>query len=144
MGPSGSGLYCFTKLGGKPSRVWVRSNLCHCSTVTSLAAMANRRGMTHAAWSFRRGITFRLRRRRAHAELDRSLDHGERLPLAVDEPAPLAPVLDLHQLGIQFLELLLLLPLPQGPFRRPVDAAVGVVAVEIEQLADQWLPLAGG
>ena len=55
-----------------------------------------------------------------------------------------APVLDLHQLGIQFLELLLLLPLPQGPFRRPVDAAVGVVAVEVEQLADQRLPLAGG
>ena len=40
-------------------------------------------------------------------------------------PAAVAPVLDLHQFGIQFLELLLLLPLPQSPFRRPVDAASG-------------------
>ena len=64
--------------------------------------------------------------------------------LAVDEPAPLAPVLELAQLGIGGLELLLLLPLPQDPFRRPVDAGVGVVAVEVEQLGDQRLPLAGG
>ena len=71
------------------------------------------------------GDTFRLGRRRAHAELDRSLDHGEGLSLPVDVPAAVAPVLELHQLGIQFLELLLLLPLPQGPFRRPVDAASG-------------------
>ena len=42
------------------------------------------------------------------------------------------------------LELLLLLPLPQGPLRRPVDAGVGVIAVEVEQLGDQRLPLAGG
>ena len=34
MGPSGSGLCCFTKIGGNLSPVWVRSNLCHCSIVT--------------------------------------------------------------------------------------------------------------
>ena len=74
----------------------------------------------------------RLGGRRAHEELDRSLDHGEGLPLAVHEPAAVPSVLELAQLGIQFLELLLLLPLSQGPFRRSVDAAVGVVAVQVE------------
>ena len=105
--------------------------------------MAKRRGMTT-----RRGVSFPgirsvLGRRRTHAKLDRSLDHGVGLSLPVDVPPPLAPVLELHQLGIQCLELLLLLPLPQGPFRRPVDAAVGVIAIEVEQLAGQRLPIAG-
>ena len=87
--------------------------------------MANRRGIAMRRGGLVPGDPFRLGRRRAHAELDRSLDHGEGLPLTVDEPAAVAPVLDLHQLGIQLLELLLLPPLPQGPFRRPVDAASG-------------------
>ena len=58
MGPSGPGLYWFTRVGADLRAVWVRSNLRHCSTVTSLAAMANRRGMIT-----RRGVsivTFRF------------------------------------------------------------------------------------
>ena len=102
----------------------------------------------------RRGIRTRLRgsfpgirsvsvERRSHAELDRSLDQGERLSLTVDVPPPVTPVLDLHQLGIQLFELFVLVPLPKGPLRRPVNARVGIVAVEIEQFADQRLPLTG-
>ena len=52
MGQSGAELNWFTKLGGIPSWLLVRTNRCHCSTVTSLAAMANRRGMTR-----RRGVS---------------------------------------------------------------------------------------
>jgi hypothetical protein len=52
IGPSGSGLNCFTKLGCNPCWAWVGSNRCHWSIVISLAAMANRRGMTT-----RRGVS---------------------------------------------------------------------------------------
>ena len=83
------------------------------------------------------GVPVRLGRRRAHAELDRAFDQGEGLPLAVDEPAAVAPVLELGQLGIGGLELGLLVPLPQRPLGRAVDAGVGVVFVEVEQLGDQ-------
>ena len=105
--------------------------------------MAKRRGMTMALGSSSPGSAFRLSRRRAHAELHRTFDHGERLPLTVDVPPRCPHVLELHQLGIHLLEFLLLPPLPQGPFRRTVDAGVGVVAVEVEQLGDQRLTLAG-
>ena len=53
---------------------------------------------------------------RAHAELDRALDFGEGLSPAIDEPAPLARILELAQLGIGGLERVVLLPLAQGPF----------------------------
>ena len=105
--------------------------------------MANRRGMTR-----RCGISLEFRSgsvgRRAHAKLDRAIDDHECLPLAVDIPAAATPLLDLRQFGFGDLELLLLPPLPQGPFRRPVDAGIRVVAIEVEQLAEQRLPLAGG
>ena len=45
------------------------------------------------------GVPVRLGRRRAHAELDRAFDQGEGLALAVDQPAAIAPVLELDQLG---------------------------------------------
>jgi len=47
----------------------------------------------------------RLRGRRAHTKLDRTLDQGERLALTVDGPPAFAPVLELYQLGIDLLEL---------------------------------------
>ncbi len=38
------------------------------------------------------GYDVRLRRRRTHAKLDRSLDHGEGLSLTVHKPSAIAPV----------------------------------------------------
>ena len=61
------------------------TNRWYCSTVTSLAAMAKRRGMRIRLGRLVPGNALRLGRRRAHAELDRSLDHGEGLPLAVHD-----------------------------------------------------------
>ena len=128
-GPSGSGLYLARKLAGDLVTVD-----CDAAELQEPLELLDRNllggdgetaGDSHAPGGLVPGDTFRLGRRRTHAELDRSLDHGERLSLPVDVPPAVAPVLDLHQLGIQFLELLLLLPLPQGPFRRPVDAASG-------------------
>ncbi len=86
---------------------------------------------------------FGIGRRRAHAELDRAVDHGERLPLAVDVPAAAAPILEPAQLAIDGLELLLPAPLPQGPGGRPVDACIGVVAADLEEPGDERLALAG-
>ena len=88
-------------------------------------------------------ITFRFGRGRAHEELDRAFDHGEGLALAIDDPSAVAPVLELHQIGFGGLQLLLLLPLAKRPFRCPVDACVGVVAIEVEQLVDQRFTLGG-
>src|SRR4051812_13146992 len=85
-----------------------------------------------------------LGRRWTYFELDRAIDHGERLTLVVDVPATLAALLQLHQHHIALLELPLLPPLPQGPLRRTVDAGIGVVAVAVKQLADQRLPLPWG
>ena len=52
--------------------------------------------------------------------------------------------LSLAQLGIDLPRASPLLPLPQGPFGRAVDAGVGIVAIEVEQLGDQGLAVAGG
>src|SRR5439155_2999903 len=83
-----------------------------------------------------------LARRRAHTELDWSVDLHEGLPLAVDKPAPPAWLLELGQPGVGGLELLLLAPLPEGPPDRSVDAGIGVVAIALEEPADQVLALA--
>ena len=101
--------------------------------------MAKRRGMIRRCGVSLRGDPIRLGRRRAHAELDRALDHGERLPLAVDDTSGgrRGPSSSLISSAIRFRELRLLVPLPQGPFGRAVDAGVGVVFVEVEQLGDQ-------
>jgi ParB-like chromosome segregation protein Spo0J len=46
-----------------------------------------------AAGPLVRADPFRVGRRRPHADLDRAIDDGERLPLAVDVPTPLAGIL---------------------------------------------------
>ena len=53
-------------------------------------------------------------------------------------------ILELAQLGIGGLERVVLLPLAQDPFGCAVDAGVGVVAIEVEQLGDQGLAVTGG
>ena len=73
-------------------------------------------------------------------ELDRAVDQGKRLTLAIYIPAVFAWLLPSHR-RIFFFETLLLPPLPQGPFRRPMDAGIGIVLVEGEQLVDQRLPV---
>ncbi len=61
------------------------------------------------------GVPIGLGRRRAHAELDRAVDQGEGLALAVDQPAASVSVLELEELGVGGFELGLLVPLLQGP-----------------------------
>jgi hypothetical protein len=56
-------------------------------------------------------ITIRFCRGRAHQELDRAVDHGEGLPLAVHDPSAVSTFLLLHQFGVGVLEFLLLFPL---------------------------------
>src|SRR5262249_60591710 len=77
----------------------------------------------------------------AHPELDRALDFDEGLTLAVDVPAAVPPIFPL-QLGVDLIDFRRLLPLPQGPLGRPVDAGVEVVFIEIQQPGDQRRSLA--
>ena len=70
------------------------------------------------------------------------LDEGERQSLAAQVPAAVTPV-PASEPGIDLIDLRLLLPLPQGPLDRTMDAGVGVNAVEVEQFPNQGLPLAG-
>ena len=128
-GPSGSGLYLLRTLGG--NLVAVIRDVGELQEPLELldghllGGDGETAGDAHAAGSFVSGVTFRLGRWRAHAELDRALDHGERLSLAVDEPPPLAPVLTFINSASSSLSFSCCFHLPQGPFRRPVDAASG-------------------
>ncbi len=119
------------------------SNRCHCSTVTSLAAMAKRRGMT-----MRRGVSIVPLRSGSVGGDPMRNSTGPSItakvcpwPLTNQRRSPRS--LSFINSASSSLSFSCCPHLPQGPFRRPVDAAVGVVAVEIEQLAGQRLPLAG-
>ena len=85
-------------------------------------------------------MTIRLRRRRAHAKLDRPFDHGEALPLTIDSHRRWPQSLIFTTRASASLTCLVS-PLAQCPFRRTVDACVRVVAVKVEQLTGQRLPL---
>src|SRR5262249_59079689 len=66
----------------------------------------------------------------AHPEPVLRLRHDDhRLPLAVDVPAPAGGMNPPARL-VDFLDLLLLSPLPQQPARRGVDAGIGIITVQ--------------
>ncbi len=68
------------------------------------------------------GAPIGLGRWRADEKFDGPFDQGKRLPLAVDEPAAVAPILEAGQFGIGGRELGLLVPPPQRPLGRAVNA----------------------
>ena len=82
---------------------------------------------------------FGIGRRRAHVEMDRPVDDGERLALSILEPAAFTPVFAVAERDAHGLEPLVLVPLAEGPFGRAVNPGVGVVAVQVEQLLREVL-----
>ena len=95
-------------------------------------------GYDHVARAFHGDNTIRFIGRRSHMKFHRPFDHDEGLPLPVDEPPAFTPVSGFDQEGIHLLELVLLSSLAQRPFRRAVNACVGIVPIKAKSLSRKW------
>ena len=86
------------------------------------------------------GLTF------SHPELNRTSNDDHRLTLAVDVPSTDVPLRgrltlvrpqrgegEFSQFLVDPLDLILIPPLTQEPFRRPMDAGIGIIAVEVDE-----------
>ena len=71
------------------------------------------------------------------------MDDYKRLPLAVYAPPAISEFPQMTKFECCILDLLFLSPLLKCPFRRPMDAGIGVVSVEVEELGCQRLPFGG-
>ena len=92
----------------------------------------------------------------SHLELNRTSNDDHRLTLAVDVPSTVVPLRgrltlvrpqrwerEFSQFLVDPLDLILIPPLTQQPFRRSVDAGIRIIAVQVEQFCRPVISLGG-